>query len=160
MAIRIGINGFGRIGRMVMRAYQKDSKKEVEIVAVNDLTDPPTLAHLFQYDSIHGRYPGQVSVREGGIDVDGKLLKVIAEKDPAKLPWKQLGVDVVLESTGRFTEAEGAKKHLAGGAKKVIISAPAKGEDITIVLGVNEGKYDAAKHNIISNASCTTNCLV
>jgi len=160
MAIRVGINGFGRIGRQVLRAAKQQDVADIEFVAVNDLTDTKTLAHLFKYDSVHRTYQGDVSAGQGSIMVDGDEIKVFAEKDPAALPWKDLGVDIVLESTGRFTTAEGAKKHLDGGAKKVIISAPAKGEDITIVLGVNEAKYDSAKHNIISNASCTTNCLV
>ncbi len=159
MAIRIGINGFGRIGRMVMRAYNKDPKKDVEIVAVNDLTDPATLAYLLKYDSVHGRYPGTVAVGEGGLTVDGKHVAVIAEKEPAKLPWKQHGVELVLESTGRFTEAAKARAHLEAGAKKVIISAPAKGQDVTLCLGINAHLYDPAKHTIVSNASCTTNCL-
>ena len=160
MAIRVGINGFGRIGRQVVRALREQGVADVTVVAVNDLTDTRTLAHLFKYDSVHRTYQGDVSADAGSICVDGDEIKVFAEKDPGALPWKDLGVDVVLESTGRFTTADGAKKHIAGGAKKVIISAPAKGEDITIVLGVNEEKYDAAKHSIISNASCTTNCLV
>jgi glyceraldehyde 3-phosphate dehydrogenase len=159
MAIRIGINGFGRIGRSVVRAAQQDAKSNIEIVAVNDLTDPATLAYLLKYDSVHGRYPGSVHVKEGGLDVDGRLLKVIAEKDPAKLPWKELGVEIVLESTGRFTEAEKARAHIQAGAKKVIISAPAKGQDVTLCLGINADTYDPKKHAIISNASCTTNCL-
>jgi glyceraldehyde 3-phosphate dehydrogenase len=160
MAIRVGINGFGRIGRQVVRAAKLQGKNDVDFVAVNDLTDTKTLAHLFKYDSVHRTYAGSVAARNGSIFVDDDEIKVLAEKDPAKLPWKDLGVDIVLESTGRFTNASDAKKHIDGGAKKVIISAPAKGEDITIVLGVNEKKYDAAKHTIISNASCTTNCLV
>src|SRR3954469_13367921 len=160
MAIRVGINGFGRIGRQVLRAAKQQGVADMEIVAVNDLTDTKTLAHLFKYDSVHRTYQGSVEAGSGAIMVDGDEIKVSAEKDPANLKWKDLGVDLVLESTGRFTDAEGAKKHLAAGAKKVIISAPAKGEDITIVMGVNESKYDAAKHTIISNASCTTNCLV
>jgi len=160
MAIRVGINGFGRIGRQVLRAAKQQDVADIEVVAVNDLTDTKTLAHLFKYDSVHRTYDGDVSAGQGSITVDGDEIKVFAEKDPAALPWKDLGVDIVLESTGKFTSAEGAKKHIDGGAKKVIISAPAKGEDITIVLGVNETKYDSAKHNIISNASCTTNCLV
>jgi glyceraldehyde 3-phosphate dehydrogenase len=160
MAIRVGINGFGRIGRQVVRAAKLAGIKDLDFVAVNDLTDTKTLAHLFKYDSVHRTYKGEVSSRDGAIIVDGDEIKVLAEKDPAKLPWKDLGVDIVLESTGRFTNKEDAEKHLAGGAKKVIISAPAKGEDITIVLGVNGDKYDPAKHNVISNASCTTNCLV
>jgi glyceraldehyde 3-phosphate dehydrogenase len=160
MAIRVGINGFGRIGRQVLRAAKQQGVADIEIVAVNDLTDTKTLAHLFKYDSVHRTYQGDVESGDGAIMVDGDEIKVFAEKDPANLKWKDLGVDVVLESTGRFTNADGARKHIDGGAKKVIISAPAKGEDITIVLGVNESKYDSAKHNIISNASCTTNCLV
>jgi glyceraldehyde 3-phosphate dehydrogenase len=160
MAIRVGINGFGRIGRQVLRAARQQDVADIEIVAINDLTDTKTLAHLFKYDSVHRTFDGDVSAGASSISIDGDEIQVFAEKDPANLPWKKLGVDIVLESTGRFTDAEGAKKHLAAGAKKVIISAPAKGEDLTIVLGVNEGKYDPAKHNIISNASCTTNCLV
>ncbi|MGH7669789.1 MAG: type I glyceraldehyde-3-phosphate dehydrogenase [Gemmatimonadaceae bacterium] len=160
MAIRVGINGFGRIGRQVLRAAKQQGVTDLEFVAVNDLTDTKTLAHLFKYDSVHGTYEGHVAAEPDVIRVDGTLVKVLAETDPAKLPWKDLGVEVVLESTGRFTKADDARKHLAGGARKVIISAPAKGEDITIVMGVNHDKYDAAKHAIISNASCTTNCLV
>jgi glyceraldehyde 3-phosphate dehydrogenase len=160
MAIRVGINGFGRIGRQVLRAARQQDIADIEIVAINDLTDTKTLAHLFKYDSVHRTFDGDVSAGSSSISIDGDEIQVFAEKDPSNLPWKKLGVDIVLESTGRFTDAEAAKKHLAGGAKKVIISAPAKGEDLTIVLGVNEGKYDPAKHNIISNASCTTNCLV
>jgi glyceraldehyde 3-phosphate dehydrogenase (phosphorylating) len=160
MAIRVGINGFGRIGRQVVRAARQAGVKELEFVAVNDLTDTKTLAHLFKYDSVHRTYAGEVKAGDGAISIDGKSIKVLAEKDPARLPWKDLGVDVVLESTGRFTDADKAKAHIAGGAKKVIISAPAKGEDITIVMGVNEKKYDTKTHSIISNASCTTNCLV
>ncbi|MFL5561056.1 MAG: type I glyceraldehyde-3-phosphate dehydrogenase [Gemmatimonadaceae bacterium] len=160
MAIRVGINGFGRIGRQVLRAAKLQGVADLDFVAVNDLTDTKTLAHLFKYDSVHRTYQGDVSHSANGITVDGDEVKVFAEKDPANLPWKDLGVDIVLESTGRFTDASGAKKHIDGGAKKVIISAPAKGEDITIVMGVNSNKYDPAKHNIISNASCTTNCLV
>jgi glyceraldehyde 3-phosphate dehydrogenase len=160
MAIRVGINGFGRIGRQVLRASRLQEVADIEFVAVNDLTDTKTLAHLFKYDSVHRTYPGEVCAEDGSISVDGHEIRVFAEKDPAALPWKELGVDLVLESTGRFTNADAAKKHIDGGAKKVIISAPAKGEDITIVMGVNETKYDAAKHTIISNASCTTNCLV
>jgi glyceraldehyde 3-phosphate dehydrogenase len=160
MAIRVGINGFGRIGRQVVRAAKQQGVKELDFVAVNDLTDTTTLAHLFKYDSVHRTYRGEVAATGQGISIDGDEMRVFAEKDPANLPWKELKVDVVLESTGRFTKAEDARKHMAGGAKKVIISAPAKGEDITIVLGVNGDKYDPAKHHIISNASCTTNCLV
>lgn len=160
MAVRVGINGFGRIGRQVLRASKERGIKELEFVAINDLTDTKTLAHLFKYDSVHRTFGGDVSHGEGEITVQGSNVKVLAEKDPAKLPWKDLGVDLVLESTGKFTKAEDAKKHIAGGARKVIISAPAKGEDITIVLGVNYDKYDPKAHHIISNASCTTNCLV
>jgi glyceraldehyde 3-phosphate dehydrogenase len=160
MAIRVGINGFGRIGRNVVRAAKAMKATELEFVAVNDLTDTKTLAHLLKYDSVHGRYPGEVGAEADGVAIDGKTVKVLSEKDPAKLPWKDLGVEVVLESTGRFTDRDQAALHLAGGAKKVIISAPAKKEDITIVYGVNHQSYDPAKHHIISNASCTTNCLV
>jgi glyceraldehyde 3-phosphate dehydrogenase len=159
MAIRIGINGFGRIGRMVLRAYEKDSARDVEIVALNDLTDPATLAYLLKYDSVHGRFDGTVNAVEGGIEVNGKKVAVIAEKDPTKLPWKQMGVDVVLECTGLFTDGPKARAHIEAGAKKVIISAPAKGNDVTLCLGINSDKYDPTKHNILSNASCTTNCL-
>jgi len=156
--LRVGINGFGRIGRQVVRAA-KERGANLDIVAINDLTDTKTLAHLFKYDSVHGRFEGTVSHDDESITINGDKIKVLKEKDPALLPWKDLKVDVVLESTGRFTKAEEAKKHIAGGAKKVIISAPATGEDITLVLGVNGDKYDAAKHTIISNASCTTNCV-
>src|SRR6476619_3835652 len=158
MAVKVGINGFGRIGRNVVRAGLHNN--DIEFVAVNDLTDTKTLAHLFKYDSVHRTYHGDVESGSNSIIVDGDEIKVFAEKDPAALPWKDLGVDIVLESTGKFTSADGAKKHITAGAKKVIISAPAKGEDITIVMGVNEQKYDATRHAIISNASCTTNCLV
>jgi len=160
MAIRVGINGFGRIGRQVLRAAKQSGSKDLDFVAVNDLTDTKTLAHLFKYDSVHRTFAGDVTAGEGSITVDGDEIKVLAEKEPGKLPWKELGVDIVLESTGRFTSADKAGLHIAGGAKKVIISAPAKGEDITVVMGVNNQKYDAKAHNIISNASCTTNCLV
>jgi glyceraldehyde 3-phosphate dehydrogenase len=160
MAIRVGINGFGRIGRQVLRAAKEQRITELDFVAVNDLTDTRTLAHLFKYDSVHRTYRGEVGAGEGSITVDGDEIQVLSEKDPAALPWKKLGVDVVLESTGRFTDAKEARKHITGGAKKVIISAPAKGEDITIVMGVNDDKYDPARHAIISNASCTTNCVV
>jgi glyceraldehyde 3-phosphate dehydrogenase len=158
MAIRVGINGFGRIGRQVVRAA-KERKAPIDIVAINDLTDTKTLAHLFTYDSVHGKYAGKVSYDADSITIDGDVIKVLKEKDPALLPWKDLTVDIVLEATGRFTKADDARKHIAGGAKKVIISAPATGEDITVVLGVNHDKYDAKAHTIISNASCTTNCL-
>ncbi|SPF43432.1 Glyceraldehyde-3-phosphate dehydrogenase [Candidatus Sulfotelmatobacter kueseliae] len=157
MAIKVGINGFGRIGRNVLRASLKDPN--LEFVAVNDLTDPKTLAHLLKYDSILGNLPNQISAGADSITVDGKTIKVFKEKDPAALPWESLGAQVVIESTGKFTDANEAKKHLRGQVKKVLISAPAKNEDLTIVLGVNESKYDPAKHHIISNASCTTNCL-
>ncbi|MBI4753447.1 type I glyceraldehyde-3-phosphate dehydrogenase [Candidatus Desantisbacteria bacterium] len=157
MAIRVGINGFGRIGRLVFRAGINNP--DIEFVAINDLTDAKTLGHLLKYDSVHGMFSGKVEVTETGLMVNDKPLRVVAIKDPAQLPWKELGVDIVVESTGLFTDAEKAKAHLAAGAKKVIISAPATNEDITIVLGVNEDKYDSANHHIISNASCTTNCL-
>ena len=157
MTIKVGINGFGRIGRNAFRAAM--SNPALEIVAVNDLTDAETLAHLLKYDSIHGILDAEVKAEKDAILVNGKAIKVLAERDPAALPWGALGIDIVIESTGRFTDADKAAAHIKAGAKKVIISAPAKGEDITIVMGVNEDKYDAAKHNIISNASCTTNCL-
>ncbi len=160
MAIRVAINGFGRIGRQVLRAAKEQGVADLDFVAVNDLTDTRTLAHLFKYDSVHGTFQGDVESGEGGIIVDGDEIRVTTEKDPSALPWKELGVDIVLESTGRFTNAPDAKKHITAGAKKVLISAPAKGEDITIVMGVNSEKYDSSKHHIISNASCTTNCLV
>ncbi|WP_035794158.1 type I glyceraldehyde-3-phosphate dehydrogenase [Kitasatospora mediocidica] len=158
MTIRVGINGFGRIGRNFFRAV-KSQGADIEIVGVNDLTDTKTLAHLLKYDSILGTFQGEISHTADSITVDGKTFKVIAERDPANLPWAALGADVVIESTGIFTSADAAKKHVTAGAKKVIISAPASGEDITIVMGVNDDKYDAAKHTIISNASCTTNCV-
>lgn len=157
MAIKVGINGFGRIGRNVLRASLAD--KNLDFVAVNDLTEPQTLAHLLKYDSVLGNLPNAVTAGQDCIQVDGKNIRVFKEKDPAALPWDSLGVQVVIESTGRFTDAVDAKKHLRGTVKKVIISAPAKNEDVTIVLGVNQDVYDPAKHNIISNASCTTNCL-
>jgi glyceraldehyde 3-phosphate dehydrogenase len=157
MAVKVGINGFGRIGRNVLRAAI--GNKEIDFVAVNDLTSPATLAHLLKYDSILGNLPNQIAAGEDFITVDGKKIKVYAEKDPAKLPWADVGAQVVVESTGRFTDATVAKAHLGPTVKKVIISAPATNEDVTLVLGVNEDKYDAAKHNVISNASCTTNCL-
>ena len=157
MAVKVGINGFGRIGRNVLRASLNDPN--LEFVAVNDLTDPKTLAHLLKYDSVLGNLPNKVTAGADSITVDHKTFKVFAEKDPAKLPWESVGAQVVVESTGRFTNAEDAKKHMRGPVKKVIISAPAKNEDITLVLGVNHDKYDPAKHHIISNASCTTNCL-
>jgi len=168
MTVKVGINGFGRIGRQVLKAIIERHGDELEVVAINDLFDNNTNAHLFKYDSSYGRFPGTVEVVEGGLKIDGKKIKVFAEKDPGALPWKDLGVDIVIESTGIFTDAKGdpdkgkpgANVHISkGGAKKVIISAPAKNEDITIVLGVNEGKYDPKVHHVLSNASCTTNCL-
>lgn len=159
MATRIGINGFGRIGRQVFKAIRDHYGESLEVVAVNDIGDVPTMAHLLKYDSNYGKFDGTVEVTEGGLNVDGQLLKVLAERDPANLPWADLGVDLVIESTGLFTQAEKAGAHLKAGAKKVIISAPAKGEDLTIVLGVNDEMYDPARHHIVSNASCTTNCL-
>jgi glyceraldehyde 3-phosphate dehydrogenase len=158
MAVKVGINGFGRIGRNILRAARQQGA-DIEIVAVNDITTPATLAHLLKYDTILGPFPGTVSVDGDVLTVDGRKIKVLAERDPGKLPWGDLGADIVVESTGLFTDAEKAKAHIAAGARKVLISAPAKNEDITIVLGVNADKYDPAKHNIISNASCTTNCL-
>jgi glyceraldehyde 3-phosphate dehydrogenase len=158
MPVRVGINGFGRIGRNLFRAA-KAAGADIDFVAVNDLTDNKTLGHLLKYDSILGPYPGTVEVTDTGLVVDGDELRVLAEKDPAQLGWGDLGVDVVIESTGRFTDRENASKHLEAGAKKVIISAPAKGEDITVCLGVNFDQYDPEQHDIISNASCTTNCL-
>ena len=168
MAVKVGINGFGRIGRQVLKAIKELHGSELEVVAINDLFDVKTNAHLFKYDSNYGKYPGSVEIDGNDLVVDGKKIKVFAEKDPGKLPWKDLGVDIVVESTGIFTDAigdpekgkPGANVHIkSGGAKKVIISAPAKNEDLTIVLGVNEGKYDPKMHHVISNASCTTNCL-
>ncbi len=158
MATRVAINGFGRIGRNILRAAKK-SGADLDFVAVNDLTDNETLAHLLKYDSVHGIYPGTVETTENGLRVDGDEIRVTSEREPGKLPWKDLGVDIVFEATGRFTDAEAARAHIEAGAKKVIITAPAKKEDVTIVLGVNEEKYDPANHHIISNASCTTNCL-
>jgi glyceraldehyde 3-phosphate dehydrogenase len=160
MATKVGINGFGRIGRQVVRAAKLQGVADLDFVAVNDLTDTKTLAHLFKYDSVHGTYQGDVEAGKDSIIIDGDEIKILSEKDPGALPWKELGVDIVLESTGRFTDADAARKHINQGAKKVLISAPAKGEDITIVMGVNSDKYDSAKHTIVSNASCTTNCLV
>jgi glyceraldehyde 3-phosphate dehydrogenase len=159
MATKVGINGFGRIGRLVLRATMQ-SEADLEVVAVNDITDAKTLAHLLKYDSVHGRYPGTVEMKDNGFVVDGKRVKVLSEKDPANLPWKKLGVDIVLESTGIFRSRDTAGKHLEAGAKKVVISAPGKNEDLTIVMGVNHGQYDPANHHVVSNASCTTNCLV
>ncbi|WP_304174554.1 type I glyceraldehyde-3-phosphate dehydrogenase [Limnochorda pilosa] len=157
MAIRVGINGFGRIGRLVFRGAFQDP--EIEVVAVNDITDPKTLAHLLQYDSVHGRFPEKVEATEDGFRIGARHVKVFAEREPHKLPWTDLGVDYVVESTGVFRTREQAAWHLEAGAKKVIISAPAKGEDLTVVMGVNEDQYDPANHHVVSNASCTTNCL-
>jgi len=159
MALKIGINGFGRIGRLVFRAVSQHYGDKLDIAAINDLTDAKTNAHLLKYDSTYGIYPGKVEATADSIVVDGEKTQVLAERDPAKIPWKDYGVDIVIESTGLFTDATKAAAHLQGGAKRVIISAPASNEDITIVLGVNEDKYEPKKHNIISNASCTTNCI-
>ncbi len=160
MAIKFAINGFGRIGRMVLRAALSRKEQDIEIVAINDLDKPATLAHLFKYDSVHRNWPGTVTSSENSITIDGKTYKVTAEKDPAKLPWKELGVDVVMECTGRFASQDKASLHLQAGAKKVLISAPGKGDvDLTVCFGINHTSYDPAKHHIISNASCTTNCL-
>ncbi|MCL0097185.1 type I glyceraldehyde-3-phosphate dehydrogenase [Dehalococcoidia bacterium] len=159
MATRIGINGFGRIGRQVLKAINDYHAGELEVVAVNDLTDTRTNAHLLKYDSNYGRYPGTVEATEDAIIVDGKKIRVVTERDPGKIAWSDFGVEIVVESTGLFTDATRAAAHLNGGAKKVIITAPAKNEDLTVVLGVNEDRYDPAKHRIISNASCTTNCI-
>ena len=159
MVTRIGINGFGRIGRLVLRANESRNAGKVEVAAVNDLTDAETNAHLLKYDTNYGRYPGKVEANNGDLVVDGRTIKVFSERDPAQIPWSEMGVDLVIESTGIFTDAEKAAGHLKGGASKVIISAPARGEDLTLVLGVNDDMYDASKHNIVSNASCTTNCF-
>lgn len=160
MTVKIGINGFGRIGRLVFRAIKQRVADRVEVVAINDLFDPATNAHLLKYDSTYGAYNGSVDVKDGSLVIDGKTVKVAAEKDPGAIQWKEMGVEIVIESTGFFTDATRAKAHIeSGGAKKVIISAPAKNEDITIVLGVNDDKYDPARHHIVSNASCTTNGL-
>ncbi|MBI3941937.1 MAG: type I glyceraldehyde-3-phosphate dehydrogenase, partial [Chloroflexi bacterium] len=159
MTVKVAINGFGRIGRQVLKAFLDYHANDVDVIAINDLFDTHTNAHLFKYDSNYGRFSGTVEARENALVINGDEIRVLAEKDPAKLPWKDLGVDVVIESTGVFTDAAKAKAHLGAGARKVIISAPAKNEDLTICLGVNEEKYDSGKHNIISNASCTTNCL-
>ncbi len=159
MATKIGINGFGRIGRQVLRAVNENYEGKLEVVAVNDLTDTETNAHLLRYDSNYGAYPGKVEAREDAIVVDGKAVKVLSERDPAKIAWADYGVEVVVESTGLFTDGTRAAAHLEGGAKKVIITAPARGEDVTIVLGVNEDHYDPARHRILSNASCTTTCI-
>ena len=159
MAIRVGINGFGRIGRQVVKTMREYYPNDIDIVGFNDLGDLETMAHLFRYDSTHGGYKGKVEVSNGSLIVDGDEIKALSERDPAKLPWGDLGVDIVIESTGIFRDRDSAAKHIEAGAKKVIISAPAKNEDITIVLGVNEDKYDSANHHVVSNASCTTNCL-
>jgi glyceraldehyde 3-phosphate dehydrogenase len=159
MSVKVGINGFGRIGRQVTKALFENYRGKFDLIAVNDLSDTATNAHLFKYDSNYGAYKGTVDVKDGDLVIDGDRIKVLAEKDPAKLPWRDLGVDIVVESTGIFTTREKADLHIQAGAKKVIISAPAKGEDITIVMGVNDDKYDPARHHILSNASCTTNCL-
>lgn len=160
MAVKVGINGFGRIGRLVYKAIEERSGGRLEVVAVNDLTDAETNAHLLKYDSNYGVYPHKVEAQDSAISVDGRSIKVVAQRDPAQIPWKDMGVEIVIESTGLFTDAEKAAAHLKGGAKKVLISAPAKKEDITIILGVNDDKYDPGKHRIISNGSCTTNCVV
>jgi glyceraldehyde 3-phosphate dehydrogenase len=160
MGVRVGINGFGRIGRNVVRAAVLAEQRALDFVAVNDITDTRTLAHLLKYDSVHGRFPGTIAVNGDAIVVNGAEIKVLAVREPERLPWKELGVQLVLESTGRFTDRDSAAKHLAAGASKVVISAPAKGEDITVVMGVNHTTYDPAKHHVLSNASCTTNCLV
>ncbi|HYT28961.1 MAG TPA: type I glyceraldehyde-3-phosphate dehydrogenase [Ktedonobacteraceae bacterium] len=159
MTTRIGINGFGRIGRQSMKAILERYSREIEVVAVNDLTDTKTNAHLLKYDSTYGHFPGEVEATADALIVNGHTIKVLSQRDPAQIPWGDLGVELVIESTGLFTDASKAAAHIKGGAKKVIISAPAKGEDLTMVLGVNDYMYDPAKHNIISNASCTTNCL-
>jgi len=159
MTVKVGINGFGRIGRNFFRAA-KQRRAGFDFVAVNDITDPKTLAHLLKYDSVLGRFQGDVKAGEDGLVIDGDRLKVLSERDPANLPWKELGAEIVVESTGLFTDRENAQKHAEAGAQKVIISAPAKGEDVTIVMGVNDGQYDATEHNVISAASCTTNCVV
>ncbi len=159
MAIRVGINGFGRIGRQTYRALMDEYSDDIEVVSVNDITDTQTLGYLLKYDSNYGFFDGEVEIEENALKINGQTLQITAERDPANLPWGKLGVEIVIESTGRFTDAEAAKGHIKAGAKKVIISAPAKGEDITIVMGVNHEQYDPEKHNIISNASCTTNCL-
>ena len=159
MATRIGINGFGRIGRQVLRATLERHPDQLEVVAVNDLADDKTNAHLFKYDTNYGRYPGEVEAGDGAIHIDGREIRSLSERDPAKLPWGDLGVDIVVESTGIFTDAQKAAGHIEGGAKKVIISAPATNEDKTLVIGVNDDEYDPAKHHVVSNASCTTNCV-
>ncbi len=159
MSIRLAINGFGRIGRNVLRALAREGAADIELVAVNDLMNTATLAHLLKYDSVHGAYPGSVAVSDEGLEVDGRTIRVFGERDPARLPWAELGIDVVVESTGFFRDREGAGRHLAAGARKVIVSAPGKDVDVTVVLGVNHDAYEPERHDIISNASCTTNCL-
>jgi glyceraldehyde 3-phosphate dehydrogenase len=159
MAVKVGINGFGRIGRQVFKAIHDFHSEALQVVAVNDLTDPQTNAHLLKYDSTYGTFPGDIQASDASITVNGQPIKVLAQRDPGQIPWKDLGVEIVLESTGLFTAAEKARAHIDGGAKKVVISAPAKGEDLTVVLGVNDSMYDPAKHHVISNASCTTNCI-
>jgi glyceraldehyde 3-phosphate dehydrogenase len=159
MSVRVGINGFGRIGRQVLKAMLDFYPNDLEVVAFNDLDKPETMAHLLKYDSNYGKFPGTVEVVEGGLKVNGRMIKAFAEKEPSKLPWKDMGVDIVIESTGKFTDKEKCQAHFDAGARKVIISAPSKGEDLTIVMGVNHDKYDPAKHHLLSNASCTTNCL-
>ncbi len=160
MAVTVGINGFGRIGRQVFKAIHDLHPEKLQVVAVNDLTDPRTNAHLLKYDSTYGIFPGDISATDDSISINGQAIKVVAERDPAQIPWREMGIEIVLESTGFFTTGEKARAHIdGGGAKKVLISAPASGEDLTVVLGVNEGMYDPAKHQIISNASCTTNCI-
>ena len=159
MSIRVGINGFGRIGRQVLRAIRENYPNDIDVVAFNDVGKLETMAHLFRYDSNYGKFPGTVEVMDGGLKINGCFIKAYAEKEPSKLPWKDLGVDIVIESTGKFTDKEKCQAHFDAGAKKVIISAPAKGEDLTIVMGVNDDKYDPARHHLVSNASCTTNCL-
>ena len=160
MAVRVGINGFGRIGRLVLRAALKAGRSDLDFVAINDVTDAKTNAHLFKYDSVHRQFEGEVTAGDGALVINGKSIKVLSEKEPGKLPWKDLGVDIVVESSGKFTDKEKCAPHFTAGAKKVIVTAPAKGEDLTIVMGVNHDKYDPAKHHLLSNASCTTNCLV
>jgi len=159
MQINVAINGFGRIGRITLKALLKKKNKDIKVAAINDLADPKTLAHLFKYDSVHGRFQGMVEAGKKELIIDGEAIQILSEKDPERLPWRDMKVDVVIEATGIFRDREGVSKHLEAGAKKVIIAAPAKGEDITIVMGVNEKKYDPENHSIISNSSCTTNCL-
>ncbi|MBV8444414.1 MAG: aldehyde dehydrogenase, partial [Candidatus Dormibacteraeota bacterium] len=158
MGVKVGINGFGRIGRLILRAALERAP-ELEVVAVNDLTNAATNAHLLKYDSVHGRFPGTVAANGDSISVDGRSISVLSEREPQRLPWGDLGVDVVIESSGRFTDAEQARAHLEAGARKVVISAPASNEDITVCMGVNDAAYNPAEHHVISNASCTTNCL-